>query len=93
MNKFSGASHRSFLSRDDALKAFGAYMDNQVSLSSSASASESESRKTTRADKLVKLEDALSTLANENNRHVSSVVEIMEDIKQKIKSLHIVGDD
>lgn len=83
VNKFSGASHMSFLNRDDALKAFGAYMDNQVPPCASASASASESRKSTKADKLVKLEDALSTLANENNIHSSSVEEIMEDINKK----------
>ncbi|XP_075499013.1 uncharacterized protein LOC142537358 [Primulina tabacum] len=97
VNKFSGASHRSFLSREGAIKAFDSYMDKQAlvqdssstntveetsNTTSSANSNASASTKPTQAGKLDKLNEALSNL-----------VKITEEIKQQIESLKISGDD
>lgn len=91
VNKFSGASHRSFLCKEEAIKAFDSFMDKQAMSfftphaeemsSATSSANATESTKSVQAEKLAKLEDAVSNLK-----------ELAEQIKKQIQSLMIIGD-
>ncbi|XP_042396773.1 ribonuclease H-like [Zingiber officinale] len=102
VNRYSGASHKSYQTKEEAVRAFNAYREKQhasftprsqnSSSSSSGStlaATSSSSQKLKQSEELAKLIDAQLHLANEYHNNALKIAEIYEDMKKKLDSLHV----
>lgn len=95
VDKFSKASHKSFLSRDEALNAFHAFMEEQHPTAPLTIDKESSCKtfiatsikKPTQVEKLAKLKDLFLDLENKNCNHVLRIIGITEEITQQIRYL------
>ncbi|XP_042404609.1 uncharacterized protein LOC121994740 [Zingiber officinale] len=103
VNKFSGALHKSYWSREEAEKAYGAFLNTQLkqpvatsfafsdnnSVTSTSNSSSSSSTTPNKSEKIAKLRDAQLELKRENRDHAARVAKIYEKIDTIFESLYL----